>query len=94
VCVGFCDGAFVDCGDNDAGDDAFITATRSISGRDVVEKYMACRLFPLSACFGLGEVKNRETSALKITLPLPEFPIARLSEETNNHFRAKVQLAA
>jgi hypothetical protein len=30
----------------------------------------------------------------KITLPLPEFPIARLPEDSNDHFRARVELAA
>jgi hypothetical protein len=47
---------------------------------------MACRLFPLLASFSLGEIEDTETPVSKITLPLPEFPIARLPEETNDYF--------
>jgi hypothetical protein len=36
-----------ECGDDDAGDVAFVKATRSIGGRDAIEEYMACGLFPL-----------------------------------------------
>jgi hypothetical protein len=83
-----------DCGNNDVGDATFITATYSIGGQDAVEEYMAYRLFPLSTGFGLGEVEKGETSVSKITMHLPEFPIASLSEETNDHFQVRVELVA
>jgi hypothetical protein len=72
---------------------AFIKATHSISGRDIVEEYMACGLYPLSASFGLGEIEDGEMPVSKINLPMPKFPIARLLGETNNRFRARVELA-
>jgi hypothetical protein len=47
---------------------------------------MACRRFPLSDGFGLGEIEYGETSVSKITLPLREFPVARFLEEMNDRF--------
>jgi hypothetical protein len=55
---------------------------------------MACGLFPLSASFTLGEIADREMPMSKLTLPLPEFPVAKLSGETDDRFRAMVELAA
>jgi hypothetical protein len=75
-----------DCGEDDAGDVAFVSATRSIGGWDIVEEYMAYGLFPLSASFGSGEIEDRETSVSKITFSLTEFPIPRLPKEINDHF--------
>jgi hypothetical protein len=49
--------------------------------------------FPLSAGFGLGEVEDGETLVSKISLPLPEFPVARLAKETDDRFRVRVELA-
>jgi hypothetical protein len=83
-----------ECSDDDAGDVAFIKATHCIGARDVVEEFMACGLSPLSTNFGLGEVVDRETPVSKLHLPLLEFPIARLPNEMNDHFRARVELAA
>jgi hypothetical protein len=49
-----------ECNDDDARDTAFVKATCIICGRDVVEEYMACGLFPLSVSFGLGEIAKGE----------------------------------
>jgi hypothetical protein len=78
-----------ECAEDDADDVAFVKATLSIGGRDDVEEYMACMLFPLSKSFGLGEVANGETLVLKLTLPLPKFPVARLPGETNDGFSSE-----
>jgi hypothetical protein len=83
-----------ECADDDAGDVAFIMTTRSIGIRDAVEEYMAYGLFPLLASFGLGEIEDGEMPVSKINWPMTEFPIARLSDETNDHFHASVELAA
>jgi hypothetical protein len=82
------------CPDDEAGEVAFIKATRAIGGRDAVEEYMACGLFPLSASFSLGEIAEGETLVLKLAVPLPKFPVARRPEEMNYGFWAKVELAA
>jgi hypothetical protein len=64
---------------NNAGDMAFVKATCSIGGQDVIEEYMACGLFPLSASFDLGEIADSEMPMSKLALPSPNFPVARFS---------------
>jgi hypothetical protein len=83
-----------ECANHDAGDVTFIKATCSIGGWDAVEEYMAWGLFPLVASFGLGEIADGETLVSKILLPLLEFPVARLADETDDRFHARVELAA
>jgi hypothetical protein len=82
-----------ECINNDDGGATFFCATRSIGGWDAVEEYMACGLFPLSDSFGLGEVEDGEMPVSKTTLPLLEFPFAGFPEETDDRFRARVELA-
>jgi hypothetical protein len=82
-----------ECINDDDGGAAFFYATRSIGGWDATEEYMAWRLFPLLDSFGLREIEDGERPVSKITLPLPEFPVARFPEETDDHFRARVELA-
>jgi hypothetical protein len=82
-----------ECPKSNIGDVAFVKATHSIGDRDTVEEYMACGFFPLSTNFGLGEIVDGETVVSKLTLPLLEFPIARLLGETNDSFQARVELA-
>jgi hypothetical protein len=83
-----------ECPDGEAGDVAFVKDTCTIGSRDTMEEYMACRLFPLSVSFNLGEIADGETSVLKLAIPMPEFPVARRPEETNDGFRVRVELAA
>jgi hypothetical protein len=80
--------------DDEAGDVAFIKATRTIGGRDAIEEYMASGLFPLLVSFNLGEIAEEETLVSKLPVPLPEFPVARCSEEMNDGFWARMELAA
>jgi hypothetical protein len=44
------------------------------------------RGFPLLASFSLREVENKEMLVSKISLPMPDFPVARLPNEMNDHF--------
>jgi hypothetical protein len=84
-----------DCPEDEVNDAAFVKATtRTVSGRDAVEEYMACWLFLLSASFGLGEVADGETPVSKLSSPMPYFLVARLLGETNDRFRVRVELAA
>jgi hypothetical protein len=82
------------CPNNDASDVAFVRVMHTISSRDTVEEYMACGLFPLSANFDLGEVVEGETLMSKLVVPMPTFPLARLPNETNDSFVARVEPAA
>jgi hypothetical protein len=66
-----------ECADDDAGDLTFAHATSLFGGRDVVEEYLACRMFSLLASFGFSDIADGERPALKVTLPLPEFPLAK-----------------
>jgi hypothetical protein len=66
------------CANDDASDGAFEWATRTISGRDAVEEYLANVLLPLLVGFGLGEVTERETPMSKLSVPSTEYPVARL----------------
>jgi hypothetical protein len=82
----FATGPLFECAEDDASDITFVNATHSIGSWDTVEEYLAYRFFSLSAGFGFGEIEGREMPVSKITLPLPEFLIARLPKETNDHF--------
>jgi hypothetical protein len=42
----------------------------------------------------LGEIVDGETLVLKLCLALPEFPVARPPDETNDRFCVRVELAA
>jgi hypothetical protein len=54
---------------------------------------MVCGLLPLSANFGPGEVADGETLVLKLSVPMSDFLIPGLPEETNSQFRVGVELA-
>jgi hypothetical protein len=83
-----------DCSDGEVSDAAFVKATRTIGCRDAVDEYMAFGLLPLSVSFGLGEVDDEEMLVLKLSVPMSDFPVIGLLEETNGQFRARVELAA
>jgi hypothetical protein len=51
--------------DDDAGKVMFVSATCSIGGRDAVDEYLACGLFPLSAGFGIREIKDGTSQCQK-----------------------------
>jgi hypothetical protein len=80
-----------ECPDGDASDVTFVKATRSIGGRDAIEEYMACGLFPLSVNFDLGEIADGETPISKLTLPLPDIPVAKFLKEMGDHFLVRVE---
>jgi hypothetical protein len=81
-----------DCPDDEVSDASFVRATRTIGGRDAVEEYMVCSLFPLSVSFELGEVGDGETPVLKRSAPMPDFQATRLLEETTDQFLVRVEL--
>jgi hypothetical protein len=82
------------CADDDSGDVAFVQAMGLIGGRDTVKEYLACGLFPLSAWFSFGKIIDGEMPVSKVALPLPEFLLAKLQGETNDHFQERVDLDA
>jgi hypothetical protein len=50
-------------------------------------------LFPLLVSFDLGEIADGETPMSKLTVPLPDFPVTKFLEETNDHFFERVEQA-
>jgi hypothetical protein len=70
-----------ECTDNDSGDLAFIRATSLNGGRDAVQEYLACGMFPLSANFSFAEIVDG------VTLPLPEVLLIKLQGESEGGAR-------
>jgi hypothetical protein len=75
-----------ECSDENSGDIIFVRAMGLIGGREAVEEYLAFGMFPLSANFDFIGIVDGETPVSKIVVPLPEFPLARLEGESNDHF--------
>jgi hypothetical protein len=84
----------VDCPDSDANDVAFVWATTTIGGHDAVEEFVACRVYPLLALFGFGDVSVGMTIVSKVETPLPVFPVEAISTEASSHFLATVEMNA
>jgi hypothetical protein len=83
-----------ECTDDDFGDLAFIRTTGLIGGPDAIEEYLVYGMFPLSTSFSFAEVMNGETPVVKVTLPLPVFPLAKIQGESDDHFLARLELGA
>jgi hypothetical protein len=60
--------------DTNSNDVAFVQAVKMIRGHDVVEEFLACGLYPLSASFSFDEVSDGTTAMSKVVVPLPVFP--------------------
>jgi hypothetical protein len=62
------------CTEDDMNDRAFILETTTIGGCDVVEEYLGCGVWPLSATWDLGEVEEAEAPLSKALVPHRRFP--------------------
>jgi hypothetical protein len=65
----------LDCPDDDANDVAFIRATNTIGSREVVEEFVACKMYPLASSFGFKGVTLGTTPVSKVRTPLLVFLI-------------------
>jgi hypothetical protein len=74
-------------------DDAFIWASQNIGGRDTVEVFVPCGIWPLSAGVDFEHVKVDLTLVSQLKVPLPNFPmrhkddvrfLARVKQEARN----------
>jgi hypothetical protein len=81
-----------ECAEDDSGDIAFVHVMGLIGSQDMVEEYLSCGMFPLSANFSFLEIADGETRLLKVALPLLEFSLTKLQGESNNDFLARVEL--
>jgi hypothetical protein len=84
----------VECSDDDPNDAAFIRATNTIRGRDAIEEFVACKMFPLSSGFGFKDVTIGTTPVSKIQTLLLLFPVEPLSVEDVAHVLAEVDTEA
>jgi hypothetical protein len=81
------------CVDDDSRDIAFVQATKFIGGRDAVEEFIACGMYPLAAGAGFDRVATRMTSVSKLKVSLPKFTVVRKdNNEDDVQFLARVEL--
>jgi hypothetical protein len=69
----------VECPDDDANDAAFVQATATIRGRDTVEEFLACKMYPLAADFGFHGMAVGMMPMSKVQTPLPLLAIEAVS---------------
>jgi len=74
------------CAEDDRNDAVFVTATKTIGGRDAVEEYLTCDVQPLSQGWELGEAPLALTLKSKVEVPLPKFKPRGLSKKSNAVF--------
>jgi hypothetical protein len=84
----------VECLNNDPNDVAFIQVTATIGGRDVVEEYVACKIYPLAASFNSESVPLGMTPVSKVETPLPLFSMGTIAVEHADRFLAEVETKA
>jgi hypothetical protein len=73
---------------------AFVHATASIGGRYTVEKFMACKIYPLESGVGFRGVTIGTTPMSKVPTPLPVLPVEVVSEESASRILAEVETEA
>jgi hypothetical protein len=84
----------VECPDNDPNDVAFVQATTTIRGRDVVEEYIACKIYLLATSFGFESVPLGTTPVSKVETPVPLFAVGTIAAGHADHFLAEVKKEA
>jgi hypothetical protein len=78
----------------DLNDDAFVWASQNIRGRDAVEEFLSCGVWPLSAGVDFEHVKVDFTLVSWLKIPLPNFPLHREGEKDDFRFLARVEQEA
>jgi hypothetical protein len=78
----------------DLNDDAFIWASQNIRGQDVVEEFLPCGVWRLSAGVNFEHVKVDFTSVSQLKILLPNFPLRHEDEEDDVKFLARVEQEA
>jgi hypothetical protein len=82
-----------DCVDDDSWDVAFVQMTKFIGGRDAVEEFIACIMYPLAANVGFDRVATRTTPISKLKVLLPNFIVVRKDDnEDDVQFLVRVEL--
>jgi hypothetical protein len=82
----------VECLDSNANNTGFIRATATIRGRDAVEEFLACKMYPLAAGYGFKGVTIGTMLVLKVRTPLPLFPVEAVSTEDVVHVLVELEM--
>jgi hypothetical protein len=78
----------------DLSDDAFVWASRSIKGRNAMEEFVSCGVWPLAGDVTFEHVKVDLTPVSNLKVPLPRFSLSRKDEEDGTRFLARVEQKA
>jgi hypothetical protein len=84
----------LECPDDDPNDVAFIHATTTIGGRDAVEEFVTCKMYPLTFSFSFRGVTIGTTPMSKVQTPLLVFPVEVVSIEGASRVLAEVEIEA
>jgi hypothetical protein len=87
-CLNFWMKPSFDCVDDDLSNGAFIWASKHIGGRDVMEEFIACNVWPLVVGISFEQVKVDVTPVSKLKVLLPRFVVAH---EDDAKFLARVE---
>jgi hypothetical protein len=71
-----------------------VKATSAIRGQDTVWEYLACEMYPLSACVSFEGITDGVTLVSRVRLPLPMFCAVRTDDEDDVQFLARAALEA
>jgi hypothetical protein len=82
------------CPDDNLRDGVFVWASKNIRGRDAVEEFVACGVWPLATSVSFEQVSVSVMSVSKLKLPLPKFVAARGDGEDDANFLARVEKEA
>jgi hypothetical protein len=80
------------CGPEDTNFAAFVKATSLIRGRDMVEEFLACGLWPLGEQFGF-RVEMKESPLSKVMVSMPRITASIGEWESEAKFVAHVENA-
>jgi hypothetical protein len=84
----------VECPDNDPNNVAFVRVTATIGGRDTVEEYVACKMYPLAVGFGFESVPLGMSSMSKVETPLPLFAVGTIAVGHANRVLVEIETEA
>jgi hypothetical protein len=83
-----------DCSGEDLSNDALIWSSKCIRGRDSVEEFVSCGVWPLAAGVNFEQVKVGSTPILKLKVPLPRFLLSHEDDEDDVKFLERVEQEA
>jgi hypothetical protein len=66
----------------------------TIGGRDAVEEFMACKMYPLASGFGFRGVTVGTTPVLKVPTPLSVFPMEVVSVDGASRILVEIETEA